>query len=135
MILAQAYLPHNQWEFWGLVALLLMNAVPGILSYLTGLKNHAAIKDVSTQVNGKVEQLLAVSKVADQATGRQQERQHYESLSADLENHATGIIKDAEAKALAILEAAEVKAREMLLLPHPPPEPEGETTVRKVRPS
>ncbi len=136
MIFAQQSLPHTSWEFYGLAVLMLAQTIPIILAYLKGKENSKDIKDVAVKVDGKMEQLLAVSSVADKATGRQQERHHYESLEADAIISGKVIIQAAEVKALAILEAAEVKARETLKLAAiTPPEPPGELGVRKVRES
>jgi len=135
MIFAQQFLPHSNWEFFGLLVLVLGQYVPGILTYLASMRNHDAIKQVGVQVDGKMEQLLSVSKTADQAEGRQQERHHNEALAVDAAISGKAIIEAAEARALAVLEAAEAKARELLKVDTVVPDPEGETTVRKVRPS
>ncbi len=136
MILAQQALPHTKWEFLGLAILLLASNLSSIMGWITSLKNQQKLKDVGIQIDGQQEKLLAVSKVADQAEGRQQERHHYESLAADAIVSGKIIIQAAEVKALSLLEAAEIKARETLKLAAiTPPEPPGELGVRKVRES
>ncbi len=136
MIFAQQALPHTKWEFFGFLLLLLASNLSSVLAWITSLKNQQKLKDVGIQIDGQQEKLLAVSKVANMAEGRQQERHHYESLEADAIISGKVIIQAAEVKALAILEAAEVKARETLKLAAiQPPEPPGELGVRKVRES
>lgn len=141
MLIAQQLLPHTNWEFYGLFVLMLAQTIPAILAYAQSLANHRQgrrnsqdIQEVATQVNGKVEKLLTVSKLADQAEGRLQERHHHEELSLRATMSGKALLDEAEAKALSLLEIAAARARELLDYPLHPPAPPSPATGEHVTP-